>query len=545
MLLPDLDNGCRNRFPAGMVGFGVGDCLAAISSTDAARPAIARWSRRGLAAFLVWLSLSATELPVATAQQIKVGAKSFTESLVLGQMVAVIARHMELAADVSELHGTRLAWSALQAGDIDLYPEYTGTIRQEIFSGESLPDDEAIRQRLRALGIGMTKPLGFNNTYALGMKEQVAERLGVRKISDLARHSQLKFGFSNEFLDRGDGWPSLRTRYQLEPQRVTGLEHGLAYRAVDAEEIDVTDVYSTDPKIERFALRVLVDDLNHFPKYNAVYLYRNELAQRCPRLVEQLHRLEGRIDERRMQQLNERVELAGASAARVAADFLAEEFDMQVAIEERSRASRIWQRTLEHLLLVAIALAASIVTSIPLGVVAAKNRLAGQLILGMVEIIQTVPGLALLIFIGALFLSGGLPMIGAAPVIAALFLYSLLPIIRNTAAGLAGVPPGLLESATALGLPPASRLWLVELPLASPMIFAGIKTAAVISVGYAALGGLIGAGGYGQPIMTGLRLNDLWLMLEGAVPAALLALVVKNLFEVCERYLVPAGLRKQ
>jgi osmoprotectant transport system permease protein len=475
---------------------------------------------------------------------VTIGAKSFTESVVLGQMVVLIARDQELDADISELHGTRLAWSALQSGEIDLYPEYTGTICQEIFSGESLPDDDAIRARLRELGIEMTAPLGFNNSYALGMKESAAEQLGIEAISDLRQHPELKFGFSNEFLDRGDGWPSLRARYELTADRVTGLEHGLAYRAVDVGDIDVTDLYSTDPNIKQYGFRVLADDLGHFPRYNAVYLYRQDLAERYPNLVQSLHRLEGRIDEARMQFLNERVELNHLSTGRVAADFLAEELGVEVEVVEQSLASRVLQRTIEHLFLVAMALAASISISIPLGILAAKNALAGQLILGTVEIIQTVPGLALLVFIGAIFLSAGLPMIGAMPVIAALFLYSLLPIIRNTAAGLGSVSQGLTESATALGLPWLTRLRLVELPLASPTIFAGIKTAAVISVGYAALGGLIGAGGYGQPIMTGLRLNDLPLMLEGAIPAAFLALAVKGVFEVCERRLVPLGLRR-
>ena len=494
---------------------------------------------RGILAGVTVLLLAA---PTA-GETIQFGSKSFTESELLGQMCVLLARDNGLQADLLELSGTRLAWSALLAGDIQLYPEYTGTIRQEIFQGESFADDMAMRAKLAELGIEMTEPLGFNNTYALGMKEARAEELGVRTISDLRQHSQLRVGFSNEFMDRGDGWPSLSRRYGLEFENPTGLEHGLAYRALDVGDIDVTDVYSTDPNIRHYQLRVLKDDLAYFPKYNAVILYRREFAQQNRSFVQSLGRLAGRFGEARMQGLNERVEINRVSAAQVAADFLSEELGVTSEVVERSMISRVTQRTIEHLILVSLSLGGAIALSVPLGITAAKYPLAGQCILGVVEVIQTVPGLALLVFIGALFLTVGLPMIGATPVVASLFLYSLLPIIRNTSAGIKGVPPSLRESAMALGLPPLARLRLVELPLASPMIFAGIKTAAVISVGYAALGGLIGAGGYGQPIMTGLRLNSLPLMLEGAIPAAGLALVVKGVFELCERRLVPRGLR--
>ncbi len=147
------------------------------------------------------------------------------------------------------------------------------------------------------------------------------------------------------------------------------------------------------------------------------------------------------------------------------------------------------------------------------------------------------PSLALLVFM--------IPLlgIGEAPAIVALFVYSLLPIVRNTHAGLRGIPASLREVATALGLGPGASLRAVELPLASPAILAGIKTSAVINVGTATLGALIGAGGYGQPILTGIRLDDLRLILEGAIPAALLALGVERIFDLVEKIVVPRGLR--
>jgi osmoprotectant transport system permease protein len=133
--------------------------------------------------------------------------------------------------------------------------------------------------------------------------------------------------------------------------------------------------------------------------------------------------------------------------------------------------------------------------------------------------------------------------LGYPQAVVALFLYSLLPIVRNTYTGLRGISPQLQESAVALGLPPLVRLCRIELPLASRTILAGVKTAAVINVGFATLGGFIGAGGYGEPIFTGIRLNDYGVILEGAVPAAVLALLVQGLFELVDRMVVPKGLR--
>jgi len=177
------------------------------------------------------------------------------------------------------------------------------------------------------------------------------------------------------------------------------------------------------------------------------------------------------------------------------------------------------------------------VLSIPLGILAFKYKQLGQMILGIVGMIQTIPSLAILVFMIPFF------GIGNAPAIVALFLYSLLPIVRNTYVGLDEISPQLKESAQALGLPTMARLRLIELPLASRSILAGIKTSAIINIGTATLGALIGAGGYGQPILTGIRLDDISLILQGAIPAAVLALLVQGLFELAEKWIVPKGLQ--
>jgi osmoprotectant transport system permease protein len=281
----------------------------------------------------------------------------------------------------------------------------------------------------------------------------------------------------------------------------------------------------------------LTDDLRHFPAYDAVYLYRADLAARAPAAAAALLRLEGRIGQAAMAAMNAEVKLKGMAETKVAARFLAKTLGLDVTAPVEGFFARLWRHTVEHLSLVAISLTAAIILSIPLGVIAAGRRKLGQVILGIVGVIQTIPSLALLVFM--------IPLlgIGGPPAIVALFLYSLLPIVRSTYTGLRDIPLPLRTSAQALGLTPMARLRLVELPMASRAILSGVKTSAVINIGTATLGALIGAGGYGQPILTGIRLDDVNLILEGAVPAALLALIVQGMFELAERLFVPKGLR--
>lgn len=491
------------------------------------------------------LLFNTTLLPRANAQEpLTVGAKAFTESVILANIVRHLAQDAGIDVDpVSELGGTRVLWSALLSGEIAAYPEYTGTIREELFRNESLPDEVAMQKRLAEEGISITASIGFNNTYALGVLKKTAKKYKLNTISDLKQHPNFKYGFSNEFMDRADGWPSLKTAYKLKPADTRGMEHSLGYRALDANEIQVIDVYATDPNIRLYDLKILQDDLLHFPKYEAVYLYRTELEKTHPEFVTALHKMSGTLSDEGMLDLNQQVELARQREPVVAAAFVKERFGIEADVASNGLFKRVWKTTLDHLFLVFTSLIAAIAVGIPAGVIAAKTKLPGQLILGFAEIVQTIPGLALLVFMGVLFIRLDLPSIGAFPVIVALFLYSLLPIIRNTMTGLKEIPASLIESATALGLDWKARLRLIELPLAAPLIIAGIKTTAVINVGYAALGGLIGAGGYGQPIMTGLRLNSEPHMLEGAIPAAMLALIVKWVFEYLERFVVPKGLR--
>lgn len=470
--------------------------------------------------------------------EVRIGSKHQPESIILGDMMTLLARHAGAqAAHRAALGGTRVLWNALLAGEIDAYVEYTGTLTGEILANEKIAGPADLRQALLARGIEMSEPIGFNDTYALGMREERAAQLGINSISDLRAHPQLRLGFSSEFLDRADGWPGLRTRYRLPQTDVRGLNHELAYQGLVSGTIDLTDLYSTDAKIRRFHLRTLADDAHYFPAYQAVLVYREDLAARAPRVVAEMRRLEGQISEGEMISLNARVELDREPEALVAADFLSRQFQIQFDVSVETVGRRLWRLTKEHLALTGVSLAAAVLLAVPLGIVAQRRPRLGRWVLAATGTMQTIPSMALLMFM--------IPIlgIGAPPAIAALFLYSLLPIVQNTYAGLQQIPMGIRESASALGLPPAARLRLVELPLAAPTILAGIKTAAIINVGTATLGGFIGAGGYGEAIFRGIPKMDVGLVLQGAIPAAVLALLVQGLFDLAERYMVPKGLR--
>lgn len=479
---------------------------------------------------LLFAALSLLAAPADAANKTVVSSKVFTESVILGEIAVQLLDSAHLPAQHRrELGGTRILWSALLRGDIDCYPEYTGTLRTEIFSAQKIDSDQQLADALRRSNVWQSKSLGFNNTYVLGMPRVLAARLGITKISQLAQHPELRAGFSNEFMQRADGWSGLREHYHLPQTEVRGLAHDLAYPAIASNSIDITDLYSTDAEIVRYDLVALTDDAHFFPDYDAIFVCRNAVPEN---VRARLDELAGRIDANTMAAMNARARLDRVAESVVASDFLRKRFRLATEVQQDSRAARIWQRTREHLAMVGVSLLAACVIAIPLGIFAFYRRRPGQVVFAIADILQTVPALALLVFL--------IPWlgIGYGPAIVALFLYSVLPILRNTYTGLSEIPADQRESAQALGLSTAARLRAIELPLAARSIIAGIRTAAVINVGTATLGALIGAGGYGQPILTGIRLDNLSMILEGAIPSAALALAVQALFTLLEHYWV-------
>jgi osmoprotectant transport system permease protein len=468
---------------------------------------------------------------------VRIGSKAGIENIVLAEVLTLLAA--DAGAKVqhrSALGGTQIVYQALLKGDIDAYPEYTGTLIAEIFQNQRIQGNEELAVALAQVGLAMTGSLGFNNPYVLGLKEDVAERLGLKTISDLARpeHPELRLGFSEEFMHRGDGWPGLKATYGL-PHRPATMDHNVAYNAIRSGAIDVTDLYGTDAEVQSLNLRVLADDRAYFPTYQCVILYRKDLASRAPAALQSMQRLVGAIDEAAMRRMNARVKIDHVSNRQVAADFLAAKLGVQVDMPDER--SVFVTATIQHLWLVSVSLLAAVIIAVPLGVWAYQWPRLGHVILSVVGIIQTLPSMAVLVLL--------LPLLGIGwkPAMVALFLYSLLPIVRGTLTGLRDIPGHLKESAIVLGLPSRERLWRIELPLASRSILSGIKTAAVINVGTATIGALVGAGGYGDPILTGIRLSDFGLVLQGAVPAAILALLVQGGFDLLEPLIVPKGLR--
>jgi osmoprotectant transport system permease protein len=476
-----------------------------------------------------------TSAAAAEDRPVIVGSKKFTESYVLGEIAKRMLAEAEISADHRQgMGGTIILWQALRTGQIDVYPEYTGTIVQEILKRTDPMNVDVISDELRKIGVGMTKSLGFNNTYALVMRRNRAAELGIRTISDLQNHPELKLGFTHEFLDRQDGWRPMAVAYRLSPKNVIGIDHALGYDALKNGQIDVKDAYSTDAKIAEYDLVVLEDDREFFPRYDAVFLYRLSIDERA---VASLRGIEGRIDEATMTRLNAEAERT-KDYARAASLFFDSSGTLTPSFGE-SFSHKLTRWTLRHLELAGFSLLLSIIVGVPLGIWASRGGPIGHLILGFASVVQTIPSLALLALLVPLPFFG----ISVRTAITALFLYGLLPIVRNTATGLQDIPPSLRESAIALGLNSRARLWQIYLPMASRSILAGIKTSAVIDIGTATLAALIGAGGFGEPILSGLNLNDHATILQGAIPAAILALLVQWFFDLLDLVLIPKGLR--
>ena len=497
------------------------------------------------------LSVIAT---VAVAAPLNVGSKRFTESYILGEIIKQKAQTAgeAIVAHQQGLGNTAIVLNALTSGSIDVYPEYTGTIAKEILKLDAVPPLDELNAKLAPMGLAVAVPLGFNNTYALALRADDARGKGVARLSDLKAHPELRLGLSQEFIGRADGWPGLKRTYDLPFATPRGLDHGLAYEAIAQRQVDAIDIYSTDAKIDKYGLTVLADDRRYFPPYDAVLLYRADLPQRFPKTWAALKQLERTIDDASMRKMNAAAELDGKDFASIAASFLAQTAGAApsagtAADAKPDTTGDFWHKlfgpdfarlTLEHVGLVFLSLAASIVVGIPLGILSVKHPAAEGLILGGTGVVQTIPALALLAVL--------IPVtgrIGVVPAFIALALYALLPIVRNTHAALTQISPGMKDAARSLGLKDGTILQKVELPLAARTILAGIKTSAVINVGTATIAAFIGAGGYGERIVTGLALNDHAMLLAGAIPAAALALLIEGAFRVGERWVIPEGLR--
>lgn len=516
---------------------------------------------RSACVFVALGVLFQTQTHAQTARTVVVASKPFGESYVLAEMFAQIleARGVPVQRRPG-LGATEIAFRAVRAGSIDLYPEYTGTGLLAVLGEPSQPGRSArdvynhvSREFLRRFDARWLPPLGFENTYAIAVRRATADSLGLRTLSDLARvSSKLRAGLTPDFIGRPDGLPGLTNAYGVRPREVRSLLPAVKYQALAEGAVDVVDGYSTDGLIKRYNLVVLLDDKGFFPPYEAAALTRNVLARDNPRAIAALTELSGRLDVERMRALNERVEVAGESVESVARSALADlgltgtataRVGDSTARNGRQgslisylaeRRGQIARMAARHLLLVALSLAAAIALAVPLGLALERLPRHAEQVIRAVGLLQTIPSIALLAFM--------LPAlgIGVVPALVALFLYSLYPIVRNTYSGVRTADPAAVAAATALGMTGQQVLRYVRLPLAAPVIMAGIRTAGVIAVGTATLAAFIGAGGLGDPIVAGLALSDTRMILSGALPAAALALVVDGVLALAERAATPA-----
>jgi len=494
--------------------------------------------------------------------RIVVGSKNFEESRLLAELFAqLLEARTGLAVERRlGLAGTQVCFEALRGGAIDLYPEYTGTGLASILGAEPKPGPEGDaaatlalvrREFLARWDLHWLAPLGFENAYEIAVPRRLAEARGLASISDLARAAgDLRAVLGYEFVERADGLPGLAAAYGLEFASVQPMQQALKYRAVAAGEADVLDVYTTDGRLASHDLVVLADDRGFFPPYQAAPLVRGAALAEHPEIAAALSLLAGALDAETMRGLNLRLQEGREEEPAVARDALAAlglAGDAPAAARDSAagegfgaylwrRRAQLAARTGEHLALSAGALLLGVLAAVPLGLALERRRNAAEPIIRAVALTQTVPSLALLAFM--------IPLLGVGPLpaLVALWIYSLFPILRNTYTGVRDADPDAVAAVLALGMTERRALAEIRLPLAAPVIMAGVRTAAVITVGTATLAAFIGAGGLGEPIVTGLQLADTRMILSGAVPAALLALAVDTALALLERRLRPPGI---
>lgn len=472
----------------------------------------------------------------AHAQPIVIGSKTFAESYILAEAAAQLLESRGIEVDRRfGLNGTKIAYDALRSEAIDIYPEYTGTISEVILAQPNLKSVAEIRGALEPLGLVLLEPLGFNNAYAIAASTKAAQRFSLSKISDLRDAPELRISLPHEFMNRQDGWPGLKAHYGFE-RRADSIEHGLAYDAINSDQVDIIAVYTSDGQIVQSDLVILEDDQAFFPGYLAAFLAHRNID---PQALAILDTLSGRLDDTRMRELNLAVLDPKSSYADIANRFLLQEGLISAGTTGRSTLDELIENTQRHLKLTFIALAFAIVTGVGVASVVYPHRRLADGFLYFTGLLQTVPSIALLALL--------IPLVGVGqvPAIIALFLYSLLPIARSTITAMLAIPPGYRQVAAAMAMTRREEMKYVLMPLAMPHVIAGIRTAAVISIGTATLAAFIGAGGLGDPIVTGLALNDTRLILLGAVPAAMLAIVTEILFGFVERSLVAPHMRSR
>lgn len=282
---------------------------------------------RGLVSLVAFVALLVASAAVAARKPtIRVGCKPFTESYILSEMAAQLIEDSG-EATVERRFGIgspHLVTEALRTGSIDVDINYTGSLALIFLKEKRNASLYELQSALAASGITLSRPLGFNNTYAIAVSAETARRFGLRKISDLRGREELRGAFTPDFLNSDDGYYKLAESYGFRLNSVRPMQHSLCYHALVHREIDLTDAYTTDGTLGQFDIVLLSDDKSFFSEYQAVLTVRTDLPTQFPGIWSALRRLEGALSEAQMIQLNARVDNKQAAVKEVARSFLRE-----------------------------------------------------------------------------------------------------------------------------------------------------------------------------------------------------------------------------
>ena len=506
-------------------------------------------------------------------KELVIGSKIFTENILLGELIALILEqnHGFKIKRKFNMGGTKLVFDALKAGSIDIYPEYTGTGYAMILKeSQKLSPDETYlfvkKEFLKRHQLVWSPPLGFENTYILAVRKSDSRFQKINSTSELeGLDFPLQLASEHEFTERKDGWRLFSKNYKLnlKNNQILSMSASLMYSAIHNKKVDIIMAYSTDGRIKAYQLKTLKDDKKFFPSYLASYLTRQKLLNSHPEIKSIFQALENQISAEEMTALNNEVDQLKRGVSQTAQAFLLKKGILKTEnenwkpsaftdqksnpLEEKeSLASYYFQKRAyllkifkEHLSLVFTALMLALFVSLPLSIWAVYNSKIEKALFFLINTLQTIPSIALL---GALIPFLG---IGFAPAITALFIYSLLPLIRNSFEGIKNIDNSYIEISAGLGLTKWQILRFVQIPLALPVIIAGVRTSVVLLVGTATLAAFIGAGGLGDPIFRGIATLDSRLIFMGAIPSCALAVLLDKALNLLEKALVSKGLQKK
>ena len=486
---------------------------------------------RKLFLFSILISVFSSFAGTSYGKGISIGSKADTETQVLAEIVKYQLNKNGFEIEhKANLGGTMIPWRALLNGSVQIIPEYLGTIKEQLLQMKGPHSKREIHEALNNLGIEMTEGLGFQNGYGLAVTAQTAKKFSLKKISDLKQEGlDLHFAITHEFIKRQEGWQTLKYFYGLPNYPIRGFDHQLGYQALINEKAQVKDVYTTDAMIRRKNLVILEDDKDFFPDYSAVFLYRKSLPKK---VIKYLHSLDGTIEVEQIRQLNNIAEDT-KNPETAAKFFWGESCESEESFSKQT--IHLAHLFSEHLVLVIVSLIFAVTLGFPLGLLGSRGGHTMTIILAIGGVLQSIPSLALLALL--------IPIFGISKwtAIFALLVNSIFPIVRSTAVGLSSIPNQFKTVANALGLSKRALLYKIYIPIALPNILTGIKTSTIWIISTATLAALIGAGGLGELIVSGITLNNYDSILLGAIPVSLLAIITELGFRYLDKKLISNG----